>query len=127
MSGTRPTEIELSAAEVCTILEASAKAGVTELKFRDLHVSFGKPVEERVITLDPSFVPQPPAPHPSGPDLSEDQHRKQARDALRRDEATLRADQLAEMLVTDPEGYERLLQQGELENAVDSSDSGDDE
>lgn len=127
MNGTKPTETELSSVDLCPILEASAKAGVTELKFRGLHVVFGRTAEQ-VVTMDPRFglpaypfVQQPPAAK-TEMDLSAEQHKLIRKQYLENAETNLREDQLAELLVTNPQLYEELLQKGELENAVDGSD-----
>lgn len=123
----------LSAEEVCLILRTSAKAGVAELKFADLHVRFGRPAEQ-VVVMDPQgnlstypYVPQAPAPR-SGKALSEEQHQKQNAEALEQEELRTRDQQLAEALVTDPLKYEELLQSGELTNeSVDAANEDDDD
>lgn len=113
------------------MIETSAKAGVSELKFGDLHVKFGRPTENIVgMSIPPQyhypFVQQNPA-SPSKNDLSEDQHNQQAKESLEVDEIRLREEQLALALVEDPVRYEELLREGELSDDVDSADSEDDE
>lgn len=128
-SGTATTAINkrpLSSEEACLIIETSAKAGVTELKFGDLHVRFGKPAEQIVgmTIVDPYPVHQAPQ-SPSVKDLTEEQHQNQTKQAIEAEEIRTREDQLARLLVEDPEAYEKLLRDGELTDAVDDADDGD--
>jgi Tfp pilus assembly pilus retraction ATPase PilT len=117
----------LSSREVCLILDSSAKAGVSELRFGDLHVKFGGPAEIRISgDLPPyPFVKQSSAIAPVV-DLTEAQHEKQNKDSIEMDEILLREEKLARALVEDPSEYERLLERGELSDDVDSADDADD-
>jgi hypothetical protein len=126
-SGTRPTETRLSREEVCSILETSAKIGVLELKFGDLHATFGRPArqEDGRGPLAPyPFVQQPHAP-PSVTALTEKEHQEQNSTALEADEVRLREEQLARALVEDPVAYERLLRDGELTDGIHDVDDDD--
>lgn len=120
--------MSLSGSDACLIIEASAKAGVSELSFGTLHVKFGRPAETREMSGFPGIaypvVKQHAAPAPMN-DLTDAQHKQQARDALELDEILTREDQLARALVEDPVLYEELLQQGELTDGMDDADDAD--
>lgn len=116
----------LSTNDVCQIIEASAKAGVTELKFGGLHVRFGKTVEQKELGASPSPVQHAPQSY-SVADLTEEQHQTQSRQSLEDEEIKTREERLARLLVEDPMAYEQMLRDGELTDAVDSADDGDDE
>lgn len=118
MTPTGPKKSILSPAEACFILEVSARTGVTELKFRDLHVVFGKTAESR----HEADMPHGPA-SPAANDLTATQHLEQSKAALEQDELRVRQDRLAMALVEDPALYEELLVNEEL----DASDESDDD
>lgn len=117
--------------EVCRILDASAKAGVTELTFGSLHVKFGRTAENVVGVSFPDhsypFVHHDPRVSAPVKNLTEDQHKQQTKDSIEADELLLREDQLARALVEDPVRYEELLMQGELGDELDRADDADDE
>lgn len=124
MSLTASEKSPLSTADVCLILDASAKAGVTELQFGGLHVKFGRgpgPLTEEA----PLGKQQDSAPS-SHADMSEAQHQSIAQATLERDEISLREEQLARALVEDPDRYEELLARGELSDELDGADEQDD-
>lgn len=122
-----PEKTTLSTAQVCSILKASAKAGVSELKFGNLHVKFGRPAETPTQDyLEQRFVQQNPAIAPVV-NLTEEQHKQLAKLSLEDDELHTREDQLARALVEDPMLYEELLAKGELTDELDDADSDDDE
>jgi hypothetical protein len=104
----------LSGTEICLIMEAGSKAGVAELKFRDLHVTFGRPAEQVVGMSVPYPFVQRPSVQPEVADLTSEQHAKQTKDAIEMDEITLREERLAKLLIEDPAEYERQLSDGEL-------------
>lgn len=120
-----PEKSCLSTEDACRIIETSAKTGVTELTFSGLHVKFGRLTENDVGLTSP-FVQQAPRAPVSVNALTEEQHTKQATEALEMDELRLRQDQLAQALVEDPLKYEELLMQGELDDALDGADEDDD-
>lgn len=121
----------LSSDELCSILEASAKAGVTKLLFRDLHVEFGTKSENQVLDLRGLQLPEYPVVQqrrdsaPVG-ELTEKQHASLKKDALEDEETRLRQERLALALVEDPVMFEQLLRDEELSDDVDSADSDDD-
>lgn len=99
-NGTR--RMELNPQDICRILQACAKTKVKEFKLGDFSVSFEekpgiKPVESpTLITGSAESVEQ---------------------ESIARDEVDIRERQMAEMLIEDPLMYEKLLEQGELEDA----------
>lgn len=118
------SKAELSADSICRILEVSAQAGVSELKFGDLHVTFGKPAETRITgsPLGYPFVPQAPTPEPVTV-LTEEEHKKISKGALEVEEVRARERQLADLLITDPSKYEELLRNGDLSDDMDGTDN----
>ncbi len=110
----------LSSDQVCLILEASAKAGVSTLSFAGLHVTFGTSVEH-----GPWATQHQPAGIPSENILSDTQHREQTQQAIEAQEIQMRERQMAELLITDPEAYERMLRDGDLSDGMDTADDGD--
>lgn len=120
--------MQLGAAEICAILEASAKAQVTKLKFGGLEVEFGGapiPAPERSVfgvpvnhiadmlhERDRAMESMAPAPVTA---ITAEQKRMIA-EALRREEVSLKDDQLANALVEDPVLAEELLEEELLKN-----------
>lgn len=106
----------LSMDDVVRIIEASAKCGVTVLKFRDLKVSFGKPTEPEVV------LPGDPANNSAAmvEAPTEQQLQTQGQNAFAKSELELREEQLAELAITNPLEFEKLLNQGELEDDTDT-------
>ena len=142
--GTRPMvakKSSLSGAEVCSIIEASAKAGLTELSFGELQIRFAissgqreksewgsmqftAPMDQAEFQArmqhDPSLTPSPYA------QVTETQHTKMTADEIEAEELRIRAEQLAELQITDPLKYEELLLQGDL-NEPNHDDHGDED
>lgn len=121
----------LSSDDVIRILEASAKAGVTKLLFRDLHVEFGTPPENQVVISghqlpDYPVVQQSRDSAPVGA-LTDKQHETIGRENLEREEIRLREEKLALALVEDPVLYEQMIRDEELSDDVDTTESEDDE
>lgn len=112
------SKTNLSTDEICRILETSSKSGVIELKFGDLHVTFGTPAGH--VPSVENVVEQPPV---ASPVLTDDQHKRQSEESLEMEQVRLREEQLARALVEDPVEYERLLSQGELSDELDTADS----
>lgn len=113
----------LSSVEVISILEASAKSGVSVLKFGDLYVKFGKQTEP-----DSSTLVEPQASAQSYPvvgAMTALDRLKAAKAALLRDEMEIREQQLEELKITDPLEYERQINDGELEDDTDESANDD--
>lgn len=89
----------LTTADVCLILEACATNKVSKLQFGELIVQFGASTEES---------------HQKLPALTQEQHDQQNEAQVQRDADVLRQREYDELLLTDPEKYEELLQKGEL-------------
>lgn len=107
--------LALSSDDVVRIIEASAKCGVGVLKFQDLMVSFGKQVEPEVV------LPGNPANNSASmvEAPTEQQLQTQGQNALEKSELELREEQLSELAITNPLEFERLINQGELEDDTD--------
>jgi ribonuclease HIII len=89
----------LTAAEVCTILKECATTKVSKITFGDLCVEFGTSIEKSQQTL---------------PALTQEQHDKLNDAQVQSDARGLRQQEIDELILTDPELYEELLQKGEL-------------
>lgn len=133
-SGTRPTtginpKIDLASINIALIIKACARHRVATLKFGDLEISFGPKV--KTTRTGPTFLEEvPPSPseahvEPPVTEITEQQQKNIARAALEQDELSLREQQFAELLVTDPEAAEQMLADGELDDVDD--ERGDDE
>lgn len=111
----------LSTDDVVRIIEASAHCGVLVLKFQGLMVSFGKQVEPASIVLPGDMAANNHAlPVVEAP--TDQQLQTQSHAALERDEMELREEQLAELAITNPLEFERMLNQGDLEDDTNGSD-----
>lgn len=99
--------MDLNPAGICEILRACREVGVAELKFGRLQVTFGTP----------SKTDAPPSP-PTSPDteISESQARQIEHESLESASLSVKEDQLEQMLLEDPYGYEQLLASGDLED-----------
>lgn len=121
-SGTTPIQDNkrqlLSTKEVCRIIKLGKKAGLSELKFGELHVSFKSPIEQVAkATMRQPRIPSVPVKAPT---------ENTQKEALAQDELRLREDQLAMALIEDPVRYEQLLRDGELSDELDTGADGDD-
>jgi hypothetical protein len=98
---------------ICSIIEACSRAGVAELKFGSLHVSFLPKLEQaqRVVWESASAPSSSDAAHSDAIQKTNDEER------LMFDEKALREQQLDEMMITDPLAYEELIASGELEDS----------
>lgn len=105
----------LSTDDVIRIIESSAKCGVVVLKFQDLMVSFDKQVEPEVV------LPGGPANNSASMVEAPTEQQLQTQDqrAFEKSEMELRDEQLAELAITNPLEFERLINQGELEDDTD--------
>jgi hypothetical protein len=102
-----PKTMTFSVKEICEIIEACAKGGVSVLKLGTLYLKLGS-----------SGAPNAPAADPIP--LTPEERFAQARAeeiALKENETILRADQLSQMRIEDPEQYEELVMAKELEHA----------
>lgn len=104
-------EKQLNSDEICKIIEACAKAGVSSLKCGPLELSFGKQTESHH-SVQPAVT-----------EITDDQHRKMTEDAITQDEIRLRKDQIEQMLIENPALAEKLVADGDLED--DDGTDGD--
>lgn len=109
--------------QIARIIEASALHGVTLLKFGDLEIWFGPHVKPGTTPAHPSAeVPNVETPiHTPVAEMTEKQHDDANAKAIEQNEIDLREQQIAELLITDPEEAEKLIRQGELQDADDES------
>lgn len=120
MTGTR-LKNNLDAADICTIIEACAKFGVSKLSFADLHVHLGPQsdvpkIEPHSSTNDAAMSDVVASPEAA---ISEEKHKKFTEEAIVYSELETREDQLDNMIIENPSEYERLMTEGELEDADD--------
>jgi hypothetical protein len=106
-------EAYLTTDEICGLIKVCASNGVTSFKLGPLEVSFGLKPQEAIA---PWREQSPPVVEASGQPPEDSQAAYSSEEVLLRDELSTRQDQLAEMLVTDPLEYERLISEGELTN-----------
>ena len=92
----------LSATDVCAIIKECGQSGVRELKFYGLNLSFGNLVAAQAI--EPVIVPHE----------TQKKSDSQAREAIERRELELKDEFVQDLLVSDPQEYERLLRNEEL-------------
>ena len=99
---------------VCDIIESCAKHKVSNLKFGDLEISFGPQAE----ATDLKIPELPTAPQiTSNPDNEISDPRTTAE--IEKLEADLRDAEVAELTLTDPRALERMIENGELDDADD--------
>lgn len=102
---------------VCAIIKTCAESGVMDLSVGSLKVSF-----RNNPTLDPLHGIIAPDFNPHLQDVV-------TAEAIERDELALREDQLAQMEIEDPVGYEKAISAGDLIDSkvgdeTDEEDSG---
>lgn len=88
--------------QLCDLIRACGDSGVVELSFDSLHVKFGPKHTPATKREDEVTAPSVADPVQESQDLL-------------RETLTLREDDLAMKLITDPAEYERLLVAGELD------------
>ena len=131
MSGTKRTATRssikrrLQGKEICEIIRTSHTCGVRLIQIGDLKVEFGTQTEPGGVSGSPYPRANNAVFGKPSPDLSEDEHSSQTKEALEIEELRLREQQLAQMLIEDPSRAEELLMDGELED--DGDDSADDQ
>lgn len=100
----------LTAQEICSILGACGAAGVAELKFGDLQVSFHRPVEAQMDQTPPVYQPEAA--------ISEIHAAQEIeKSSIEQEEFDVKTERLALMMVEDPAQYEKLFLDGELTDA----------
>ena len=101
-------EKKLSIKELSELIKISAKSGLTELKFGDLELRFGKNTEKLI--------------NPSVKEITAEQHDKQNKETLEIDTVRLKKDQLDQLFLENPSLAESLLLDGELDDDGDESE-----
>lgn len=107
----------LSTEDVCRILKSSEESGILKLKFRDLE--FERETGRKV----PQPIPQTHSEYA----IPEETHKKQNEQQLLVDELRTKAEQLQELIITDPYQFEKMLADGELVPDEDTDDGDRDE
>lgn len=102
----------LTIAELCDLIRECHASDVKHIRFGTLDISFGMKPQWGTAPLRET---SPPVAAISG--LTPGQPGEYVNEeSLLKDELALKEDQLAEMMITDPLEYERLLTEGELVN-----------
>lgn len=117
----------LSAKEICDILAACERHGVSEMQFGDLSVKRGpkNPLDLGVTASQAAPAPETGA-QPTDTDsenaISEAKHDQLNQEALETDELLTREEEIAMLLITDPAKAEEMMRNGELEDADEQFD-----
>lgn len=113
-----PQEKLISAEDACRIIEVCGKSNVSELRFRGIHVRFGRPTESFQGTGVPLEAPlgmeQAISPYPDT-EISREPE-PQNENSLLDEELRLKDERIAMALLENPAEAERLLLQGDLED-----------
>lgn len=115
MAQTQPEFSPLNAADICRIIEVSAKNGVSEFSIDDIHFKFG-PKPESVAKRYKQPAPRPEA-ATSMPD-----HEKLTEEALVADSNFRQELLFDELTLLDPYAAEQMYAKGEI---VDGKPNGD--
>lgn len=111
--------MELKAKEICDIIKVASKAGVLKLDLAGIKLEFGK---------NRNDVPPPPPSNASQVVPATPEQIESISDEANVDAQLSQAeDDLAELLLTDPEKYEELLADGELEDGEQQSEPAEEE
>lgn len=103
------TASNYSVDEVCAIIKQCRESGVTQLKIGAFEASFLLPA-----------TANPGAATPTQEELAQGEKNEQK--AFLNQERKIRLEQMEQMRLTDPEGYEDLVAKGEFEDAREESD-----
>lgn len=104
----------LSSRNIREIIAAGSKHKISRLKFGDLEIFF-TPEEKVPMTIK------------SDKAISEAQHEQNNKDQLEFDELAAKQEKLEMALIENPSLYEKLALEGELLDADDDYDSGDEQ
>lgn len=110
----------MTASEVCLIITASAKAGLSVLKFGDLQIEFAR--------QEPEPIGSPPLSEPGAIPTAEmvaPLQKVEEQKSTEMDELRLREEQLAELLITDPFAAEEMIRNGDLAEEDHGSDESE--
>lgn len=105
----------LSADDLCRIIDTCATRGVGEFRLGEFEIKFGR--KESLLDLPHEQV--------SGQIIfPETDHVEEERLAVESDELRLKEEQVAMLILEDPEEFERQIASGELEDMLDDDGSG---
>jgi len=123
-NGTNTINNGLSSDEVCSIIKVCGEVKVSCIQYRDLTVWFGpQPELSDLPRLDSNLAASMPSSQTEAA-ISAIQE-NQAKEALEQDEEKLKEDELALMLIENPQMAEKLLIEGKLDEEADESDAED--
>lgn len=109
--------------QIVGIIKACAEHGVHSIKFGNFEMQIGPKANLGATTV---VVEPPSTPEKSSvAEMTAKQHAEQNAKSIEEIEISMREQQIAELLVTDPLAAERLIESGELHDVDD--ESGDDE
>lgn len=114
LSRDRMEESQLSAKDVCRIVQTAKEMGVVSLEFLSLRVRFGSPKDKQILGHQ---SPTADKPIPDASNLAALQESNLLDESLR-----IREEELASLAVTDPDKYEDLIIEGDLENGAEETD-----
>jgi hypothetical protein len=98
----------IPASEVCEIIKCASECGVSQVKLGSLEISFFDRTKKETI-IYPDL--------PLGDLASQEKDTKRT---LLEESARIREEELATLSLTDPQRYEELLLQGELEGGTEN-------
>lgn len=101
---TKQFQKTLKTADICRIIESCKTSGVSRLQFGNLHIQFGEPIHEPKESWS-EFTAKSTS---SG---------TQTEDAAKQSVRKLSEEEIDQLKLTDPAGYERLILSGELDSA----------
>ena len=104
----------LSGSEVCDIIEACQASQVAEIQCGELHVIFARDAYTRKIPVSTDGVTS---------DDVENIQQRESENANIHSDLSEREDDLEELILTNPEKYEELVEKGELEDVDGASDT----
>ena len=108
MNSSRITkEKGLTSRYICEIISQCGESGVTEFNFKELHISFQ---DKKDVCNEAAHTQSP------GQVTAIDENMMDTESFIRQDEMDAKDEELAEMKIQDPFGYETLLAQKELES-----------
>lgn len=114
-----------TADELCLIVDTCVRRGVKSLRVGDLFLEF-----QSASPVDTSQIPQVMSlGNERALDLTDKEHEELRRAHLESEEVRLKEERVAQMILEDPIGFERMLENGELEEMIEdgSSDEGADD
>lgn len=111
-------EKALSSQDLDAIIRSCSAAGVSELKFGNLHITFAGKAKVEVVANPPIKA--------SEPEISEEKHKEQTKETVERNEILMREEQVAFSIIENPLLAEQLISEGELPDDDGSGYDGPD-